>query len=109
MEDVPDIKQGGAVALPQVTHGKEPERPCPSIPRLNAQGMTPGVVCVELRAVPLPLTPVHLKGVIVAKARIGQVARRLAGIVRVGLEEVNRIAVSRIRYAVQGAGRETRA
>ena len=71
MEDVPDIKQRGAVTLAQVTHGKEPECSGPRVPRLDSQRMAPGVVGVELHAVPMSLPPIHLEGVVVAKARIG--------------------------------------
>src|SRR5215472_4934624 len=108
MEGMPDVEECWPVAHPQVAHGEQPEGPRPRVSRLNAQSMAPGIVHVELHAVPRSLTPIHLKGVIVAKAGIRQVASRLAGIVRVGLEEVNRVAVPWIRYSVQGARRKIR-
>src|SRR5215467_4162555 len=70
VEGMSNVEECRAVAHAQVAHGEQPECTSPGVSRMNPQRMAPSVVHVELQAVPLSLTPVHLKCVIVAKARI---------------------------------------
>src|SRR5215472_17353701 len=96
MEGVTNIKQRWSVTQAQIAHREQPECSCPRVPGLNTESMAPSVIDVELHAVPRPLTPVHLKRVVVSEALIGQIACCFASVERVSLEKVDRIAVARI-------------
>src|SRR3954464_8009616 len=105
MNYVPIVEPRGPVTQARITHGEHIERTRPGIVWLDSQSMAPGVIHIELHSAPGFLTEIDLQGVIIPVADIILVASGLARIIRIRLEEVDRIARARVWRAVWiGAG-----
>ena len=99
MNDVPVIEPRGPVAQAGIAHGEHVEGASPGIVRLNSQGMTPGVIHVELHSAPRLLAEIDLERVVIPISNIVLVTSGFAGVVGIRLEEVDRVTCSRISGA----------